>query len=209
MLAWRNWFHCSGSTYGTWLRGDPRGWRARHHREHVNGDYKNPPPPGTYDGLHEHSKRLMERGEVFLEPLHRVTACRAMAQTLLFHEIELIDLSVSAAHYHLLARFTPVGQERGPGIRIPGLPEDKRIDTYEILKRVARHYVGIAKKNSARTLSDAGLVTAGGVWAARGSIKPIKDRRHQLNVARYIRGHGPEGAAVWSRIADQDVGTAS
>ncbi|MGB2821400.1 MAG: hypothetical protein WBF17_10490 [Phycisphaerae bacterium] len=200
MLPWRNWFHCSGSTYGTWLRGDPRGWRSRHHREHVEGDYKEPPPPGKYDELHERSKRLMKHPEVFLDRKHRVIACREMAQSLLRHGVELIDLSVSAAHYHILARFTRVGEERSPGIRIPGLPKDKKIDTYEILKRIARHYVGIAKKDSARALSDAGLVAPGGVWTVRGSIRPIEDRGHQLRVAQYVRDHAPGGAAIWSRI---------
>ena len=56
--AWNNWFHCTGGTKGTWLRGDPRGWRARHHREHCEGDYKNPPPPGAHRELYELSKRL-------------------------------------------------------------------------------------------------------------------------------------------------------
>jgi len=200
MLPWRNWFHCSGSTYGTWLPGDRRGWRARHHREHVEGDYKNPPPPGTYDELYRHSQRSMKHPPVFLDAPQRVIACRKMAQALLYHDVELVELSVSAAHYHILARFTPVGQEQSPGIQIPGLPEGKNADTYEILKKTARHYVGIAKKNSARALSDAGLVAPGGVWAVRGKLKPIADRRHQLAVVQYIRDHALEGALVWSRL---------
>jgi len=208
MLPWRNWFHCGGSTYGTWLRGDPRGWRSRHHREHVEGDYKNPPPPGEYDELHERSRHLMKRNEVFLNREHRMIACREMGQSLLRHGVELVDLCVSAAHYHILARFTRVGEERSPGIRIPGLPEGKNIDTYEILKRIARQYVGIAKKDSARALSDAGLLAPGGVWTVRGSIKPIEERQHQLRVARYIRDHACHGAAVWSRIAGDESRTA-
>src|SRR5947209_9061428 len=64
MDPWSNWYHCTGSTYGTWLRGDPRGWRARHHREHVNGDYHSPPPRGMYDKLHARSKKLMKRDAV-------------------------------------------------------------------------------------------------------------------------------------------------
>ena len=45
MPAWNHWYHCTAHTYGTWLRGDPRGWRARHHREHVDGDYRNRTEP--------------------------------------------------------------------------------------------------------------------------------------------------------------------
>ena len=49
MQPWRHWYHCNGSTYGTWLPGDPRGWRSRNHRVHVPGDYRTPPPPGRFD----------------------------------------------------------------------------------------------------------------------------------------------------------------
>ena len=63
---WNHWYHCTASTYGTWLRGDPRGWRARHHREHVEGDYRNPPPPGTYAPMLAQSKKLMKRPAVHL-----------------------------------------------------------------------------------------------------------------------------------------------
>lgn len=203
MLPWNHWFHCMGSTYGTWLRGDPRGWRARHHREHVDGDYKNPPPAGTYDRLLAQSKRSMKRDEVLLDWNQRVVACREMGKTLLYHKVELIDLSVGAAHFHLLARFTPLDQSPGmevPGIQIPGCEgrDPTSVNQYELLKRTARHFVGIAKKNSARALSDAGLTAPGGIWAVRGQIKPIRDRVHQLNAVKYIRDHGREGAAVWS-----------
>src|SRR5690349_5207107 len=51
MSARDHWFHCTTHTYGTWLRGDPRGWRSRNHREHVDGDYKHPPSNGKYDPL--------------------------------------------------------------------------------------------------------------------------------------------------------------
>src|SRR4051812_22286516 len=60
MEAWNDWLHVSGSTYGTWLRGDPRGWRSRRHREHCEGDYKNPPPKGEFDEEFERSKELLD-----------------------------------------------------------------------------------------------------------------------------------------------------
>src|SRR2546430_1609317 len=46
MRAWNGGYHCTGSTYGTWLRGDPRGWRSSKHHVHVDGDYKKRPPTG-------------------------------------------------------------------------------------------------------------------------------------------------------------------
>lgn len=43
---WNDWCHCMGHTYGTWLPGDPCSFRTRHHRQHIEGDYRNPPPKG-------------------------------------------------------------------------------------------------------------------------------------------------------------------
>src|SRR5437763_6902366 len=64
----RRWFHVIISTYGSWLYGGPRGFRTRHHREHVEGDYKNPPPPGKYDAKNARSKRLLKEPPVVLPP---------------------------------------------------------------------------------------------------------------------------------------------
>jgi len=185
---WNNWFHCTGSTFGTWLPGDPRGWRSREHRRHVAGDYKDPPPPGTYDELLAQSARSMKRKPVFITCPGRAAACREMARTLLRHDVELIDLAVGAIHWHLLARFTPLGDEADS----------------EELKRTARRLVGIAKKNSSRMLTDSGLVPRGGAWAVRGGIHPIHDRPHQLRVVNYIREHAHDGAAIWSQLSQCD-----
>lgn len=105
MGAWNGWYHVNGNTFGTWLRGDPHGWRARHHREHVEGDYKHPPPAGMYDRLLAHSKRLMQRDEVRLSEPARQLACREMVASLLRHRVEVIAVSVDDHHFHLLARF--------------------------------------------------------------------------------------------------------
>src|SRR5213083_3044797 len=64
MRPWDHWYHVTVHTYGQWLRGDPRGWRARNHREHVDGDYKHPPPKGKYDQLFAQSKALLKRDPV-------------------------------------------------------------------------------------------------------------------------------------------------
>ena len=57
--TWR-WFHCTVHTYGAWLHGSARGFRTRHHREHIEGDYKNPPPQGMYDDKLQRSKELLK-----------------------------------------------------------------------------------------------------------------------------------------------------
>src|SRR3954465_7233235 len=80
--GWNSWYHCTGSTYGAWVRGDPRGWRAKGHREHVDGDYKRPPPSGKHAALEAESKRLMKRECVVLSREARRAACDAMAASL-------------------------------------------------------------------------------------------------------------------------------
>ena len=71
VLPWNDWYHFMGHTYGTWLPGDPKGFRTRHHREHVEGDYKHPPPKGKYDARWERAKRLMKRDPVYLDEQQR------------------------------------------------------------------------------------------------------------------------------------------
>src|SRR5579871_533831 len=109
MSAWNNWYHCTGSTKGTWLLGDPRGWRARHHREHCVGDYKNPPPAGMYAELLARSKKLSKR-KIVLTPGQRRLACLEIAEALAFRKVDVVDVCVGAKHWHVLARFQAVGR---------------------------------------------------------------------------------------------------
>ena len=191
--AWNNWYHCIGTTYGAWLRGDPRGWRSRKHREHVPYDYKHPPPAGNYDRLHAYSKFIMGRDTVVLNWDERVMVCKTIFAALGFHNVEVAELCVSATHFHALCRFIPLS----PGIAIPGLDNPRASQN-----RDPRHLIGIAKKESARSLSKSGMRPQGGVWAVRCKCKPIRDRRHQVRVARYIFAHYKHGAAVWRLVRD-------
>lgn len=186
--AWRHWLHCTGGTYGTWLRGDPRGWRSQHHEIHVNGDYRNPPDPAEHEGLWIFSKATLRRQPVVLRTMQqRRTACLTMARNLLERDVELVELCVARTHYHVLARFTPW---------INGAAAA----AFEELKREARRLMGLAKKGSSHALVQARLVEKGGAWGARGLVASVRSRRHQLRVVEYIRRHGESGAAVWSRM---------
>lgn len=133
MLAWNGWYHVNGNTYGTWLRGDSRGWRARHHREHVDGDYKDPPPAGTYDRLLARSRWLMTREPVHLSGAARKLACRVMVESLRRDGVEVIALCVDDHHFHLLARFPKprgrLGEEHKPSDRPGEMPPRSKIPT--------------------------------------------------------------------------------
>lgn len=193
MRAWNGWYHCSGTTYGTWLRGDPRGWRSRHHREHVDGDYKNPPPAGADAHLHRFSRLVMKRPAVHPNEEAQLAACLVMVQVLIHHLVEVVAVAIDDHHFHLLCRF-PTSAVQGSPITPGAL--NRRDGNREFA--IARHYVGIAKKESARYLSERSLVEPGGVWGKRSKCVPIESRRHQINVFHYIMAHGDRGAAVWS-----------
>ena len=169
MSAWNGWYHVSCNTYGTWLPGDPRGWRERKHEKHVGGDYKNPPPNGSGDALCKHACGLLKQLPVHLDAQQRGMAGRALVEMLLHQEIELLALSVDPIHFHLLGRF----------------PDSE-----------VRPKVGRAKKHAYFNLRDHGL--QGTFWEDGSDVVPITGRRHQLNAFGYIGRHGDRGAWVWT-----------
>ncbi|MFW6336959.1 MAG: hypothetical protein ACOC3G_07505 [Phycisphaeraceae bacterium] len=191
MPPWNGWYHCTANTFGTWLPGDPRGFRARRHREHVEGDYKTPPTE-DFSQRHDAARRRLTREPVMLSEGARGAAVEMMRHALVdVHRLDVLAISVSGMHLHILARFgvpalKPTASRRGLGHH-----ELREADP-------ARYYMGIAKERSSKGLVAAGLAAPGGVWARRGKIKPVRDRTHQLRVYRYILAHASEGAAVWS-----------
>ncbi len=166
---WNDWYHCNGNTYGTWLPGDPRGFRERHPRRNVMGDYKNPPPPGAYENRLDLSRRLMRKEPVYLSQEQRQVTAHAIVDKLRADSVEVLALAVDNHHYHLLARF---------GDRRP------------------KHWIGRAKMHSSMILRGHGLL--GTVWARGCRTLPVRDRSHQLNVFHYILAHARHGAAVWT-----------
>ncbi len=169
MPAWNGWYHVNGNSYGTWLPGDPRGWRERKHKKHVGGDYKNPPPLGSGNALLHHATKLLKQPPVHLTTAQRPIVGRALVEMLSMQGIELLVLSLDAIHYHLLGRF-----------------QDSQV----------RPIVGRAKKHAYFVLRDAGFV--GHLWGSSSNVVPITGRKHQLNVFDYVRRHVDEGAWVWT-----------
>jgi hypothetical protein len=168
------WYHIITSVYGAWLYGDSRGFRTRHHREHVEGDYKNPPPPGTYnDGLLR-SRSLLKQSPVVIPAPLRPVVGNAIREKLEALGSLVVCLSVSGQHLHVLAKT-------------------------EIMH--ARERMGIAKKHAWFEVRQHGW--KGKLWAKRGKELPVKDRPHQLNVYYYILRHAREGAWVWSLVRER------
>ena len=190
---WNGWCHCIGTTYGTWAHGDARGFRTRHHRRHIEGDYRNPPPAGAYEGLRKHAERSMSHGAVVLTPGQQSVVCDALVERLLEDNVELVALCVAPAHFHALCRFPNWAD---PNAHIPGLRAVNSLKDGR--DPVPRHLLGRAKKNAAHVLAQRRMKDAPGpLWAKRLKIEPVVDRRHQLAIVRYIKAHGDRGAIVW------------
>jgi len=169
LAAWRGWYHVNGGTYGTWLPGDPRGWRDRGHRTHVEGNYKHPPPAGSGTGLYEHSRDSLKQSPTRLKPEQLATVGGALLEMLARQSVEVIALSMNDVHFHLLARF--------PGVQV-------------------KMFVGRAKKHAYFLLREQGFAER--LWEGGCHVLPIRDRRHQVNVFHYICAHRAKGAWLWT-----------
>ncbi|HKA08694.1 MAG TPA: hypothetical protein VKD71_15650 [Gemmataceae bacterium] len=165
----REWFHITSHTYGSWLHGDPRSFRTRHHREHIVGDYKDPPAVGMYADKLARSHRLMKQEPVTLAPHWQPIIGAAVRDKLLLLGAQVLAVSMGTTHAHLLAKMAP-----------PPIP---------------RSWIGLAKKHSNFIAKDHGWL--GKLWAVRSKAIPIKDRQHQLSTFYYILDHVNEGAWVW------------
>ena len=187
--AWHNFYHCVGGTYGTWLCGDPRGFRSYQHRTHVDGDYKNLPPEGVYAPIFEYSLNQLKYPPVKLTVIQRQILCHAMIQRMLDDECEPIALAIEINHFHLLARFVPM-QMNQRNQHSDAIIHDGR-------DPAPRHYLGRARQAGSYALGQLKLKPQSPVWGLRPGCKPIRSRDHQLKVARYIKKHVENGAAVW------------
>jgi len=170
------------NTYGTWLRGDRRGWRERHHRKHVEGDYRNPPKKGTFEMIQKQSQALMKRDPVYLDEELRRLALLAVVECLIGDGIIVLVACLDRKHLHVLGQF-----------------KDKR----------SRQRLGWAKfhatKKVKQFLNTHGaavgipleLKTGEGIWGKRSECVPVTDCVHRLNSLNYIAGHWKKGARVW------------
>lgn len=166
----RAWHHVILTTYGAWLPGDRRGFRTLHHREHVEGDYRNPPPAGVYEGLAKHSREALRQPPVMLPVELRSVVGTELQKRLLLLNCWVLCCAVAKQHVHLLVKLPP---------------------------SQARNHLGLAKKHVTFALRQQGWI--GRVWAAKGKIDRIRSREHQAATYRYILRHEREGAwvGVW------------
>jgi hypothetical protein len=175
MRAWDHWYHVTAHTFGTWLRGDPRGWRARKHREHIDGDYKHQPPPGKYAALYEYSKSLMTRDPVRIGRELRQFVLDMVIERLLSRDNDVDIGCFDGIHLHALARCV----HHNPRIEL-----------------------GIAKQYATAQMKAHGfavgldLQKGEGIWGKGSRPEPISNPRHFDKAHGYIHDHLDRGAAI-------------
>lgn len=187
--AWHNGYHAVGSTHGTWIRGDPRGFRTYHHNQHVEGDYRNPPPPGVFAPLFEYAKGKLKHPPVKLSVPQRRVICRAMIARFEREGVDVVALAVCENHFHLLARF--------PSMSAAQQARLSKVILQDGRDPAPRHYLALARKEASYELKAADLMPGGPVWAARPKMDPVRDRPHHANVGQYVRDHVKQAAAVY------------
>ncbi len=166
----RVWVHAILSSYGAWLYGDSRGFRTRHHREHVDGDYKNRPPEGIYASQEKRSRDSLKQDPVVFPPHLRKVVGEALQDKLAELGAWVLIESVSGQHVHMLVKLPP---------------------------KLARKWLGMAKMHTSFELKKHRW--KGKVWAVRCRPEPICDKPHQVNTFNYIKRHTEQGAwvGVW------------
>jgi len=165
------------TTYGAWVPGDPRGFRTRHHRDHVEGDYKDPPAAGIYESFAIKNRDALKHDPISLDRAQRQLVGQALKANLDEQDASLIAISVSSQHIHMLLKLPPA---------------------------TIRTQVGAAKRHAWFELRNTGWDKK--LWGKRGRFLRVRDRKHQLNVFYYILRHAEEGAWVWyhTRAAKSD-----
>jgi hypothetical protein len=106
--AGKCWWHVILSMHGTWLPGDPRGFRSRDHRIHSSGDYKHRPPVGEHAGLHAYHSANADKVVLAAEDREIVGLEIWSRLQKRGHRVRVI--AVSFTHAHFLAEL-PIDEE--------------------------------------------------------------------------------------------------
>ena len=163
------WWHLILHTRGSWLHGDPRGFRSRDHRIHSGGDYKNPPPKGEHARLHKFH-RQHDRPAVLLPRDWFAAVGQAARGKCEKLDAPVLAISVGPTHLHALAQWIDDVDEAGD-------------------------LAGRLKQRTSHALRH---VLPGRVWAEGGKPIRIRDQAHQRSVYQYILNHALDGDWVWS-----------
>jgi len=168
------WWLVTWRTYGSWLPGDPRGFRTWRRREYV------PPPrdeaesgepiydPSAYKERYEEARERLTAPAVCLTLADRQKVCSALVAEIDRVRIVPATLAVAESHIHFVAQFG-----------------DLRI----------RPVVGRLKAAATLAIKQQGPTDAP-VWAAGCHMKSLYGEDDFVAAFRYVQQHGCEGAVV-------------
>lgn len=122
-----------------------------------------------YQSLHQRSLSLLKQAPVTIDRDLRQVVALALVSKLQEYTAQVLALSASSNHVHLLAKMPP------------GL--------------TPKLWVGYAKREATFQAKEIGW--EGKLWARGGKPNRIRDRQHQLNTDYYILRHRDERAGVW------------
>jgi len=169
MAGPRRWFHVEFNTFGTWLPGDPRGFRDHDHRIHSSGDYHHPPPPSEHQALRRSAQVSLHKQPVLLERGQQEQVGICLRDSLNAQGLRVHAIAVVSNHAHVLTS---------------GTVDDASL----------RNVVGNAKRKSSLLLQ---AEIPGSLWQRKIGVYPVRDESHCVNVRRYIMAHADQGAWVW------------
>jgi hypothetical protein len=173
----KKWRHVILNTRSSWLPGDPRGFRNRHHRIHSAGDYKHPPLAGEHAELY-HTNLSTACEEVHLTKNLRPLVGQTLTQYLQRAGHPVIVVAVTKVHVHVL-------------VELP--------DNILRIKAIAGEAKRVASRAVKRELP-------GTIWARGGMFKPIDSKAHQRSAYAYILYGQGDGAWTWSFKDQSDEG---
>ncbi len=169
-------YHVEFNTFGTWLPGDPRGFRDHDHRIHSSGDYRHPPPPWEHQALHRSVRAKLHKSPVELAPAQRESAGQCLREAIQSQGLQIHVIAVITNHVHVL---------------VCGTFDDTSL----------RKIVGSAKRKSSHHLRSE---IPGSLWQRKIGVYPVRNESHRVNIVSYILAHAKQGAWVWQESESAD-----
>lgn len=164
------WYHVIWNTLGSWLPGDPRGFRNRNHRIHSSGDYRNPPPRDEHELLFRYNQSH-SRPAIHLPSELRPLVFEAVLDAIVERDCSAAAVSVAAEHVHVLAALPP------------------NYDEAKVIVRAMKTVSSLAIREQ----------MPGSVWSRGRTLKRVITMSHWEAARKYIATKQEPGAYTWDQ----------
>jgi hypothetical protein len=169
------WWLVTWGTHGSWLPGDPRGFRTWRRREYVPPQYGEAASgepiydPNVYTVRHRESRERLTAPPVCLTLADRRIACSALVTEIERVRIVPAIIAVAKSHVHFVAQF---GELR------------------------IRHVVGRLKAAATLSIKNRESPEGGSIWATGCHMKSLYRADDFSSAFRYVDDHREEAAVV-------------